>query len=475
MRLKQHWTKLVAGVALALLLSTSPIAVAEEQSCAGTLGAVTVDNLLVPQAASCRLHGTRVLGTIKVEAGATLLASNVYVAGNLQAENATRVEIRAQSVVGGSIQIVQSGAALIDSVRLSGDLLLDANDGALIATANRIGGNLQAFQNSGAVTITGNLIDGNLQCKENQPAPIGGGNLVQGNAEDQCAALAVESKPFVFLSLVELQAVTSDTTPPATTIDTGTAASTSSTSASFNFSASEAGATFECALDGVAFTGCVSPITYTGLGLGAHTFMVRAVDPAGNVDPTPAAFAWTIVAAVSCGAPLTAFADADSWVDQNSATNNFGTDAILKVRAQAPADNFRTLVRFALPSLPLGCVVQSAALRLYAPAAVSGRTLEALRIAADWTESGVTWNNQPAVSGAAATTSSGMGYREWNVSAQVQAIYDTGANYGFLIRDAAEGGTGSEQQFHAKEKGENPATLVVSFALADTAVVSVRG
>ena len=39
----------------------------------------------------------------------------------------------------------------------------------------------------------------------------------------------------------------------------------------------------------------------------------------------------------------------------------------------------------------------------------------------------------------------------------------TGANNGFLIRDAVEG-QDSEQQFHSREKGESPPQLVVRFA-----------
>jgi hypothetical protein len=255
-----------------------------------------------------------------------------------------------------------------------------------------------------------------------------------------------------------------DGVPPETTIDSGPAATTTSTDATFAFSADEPGSTFECALDGAAFAACTSPVELSGLAVGAHTFAVRATDPAGNVDPTPASYAWTVEAPVDCGGPVTVSASADAWIDQNSSSNNFGSDSILKVQSKS-GNNFRALVRFTLPAAPAGCVVQSAKLRLYAASYKSGRTLQALRINAAWTEGGVTWSNQPATTGTAATTSSGSGYREWDVASQVQAMYDTGANYGFLIRDASEGAD-AEQQFHSREKGESVPQLVITFAPA---------
>ena len=51
---------------------------------------------------------------------------------------------------------------------------------------------------------------------------------------------------------------------------------------------------FECRLDGGGWGACSSPKSYSGLGEGNHTFHVRATDAAGNVDPTPATFAWTV-------------------------------------------------------------------------------------------------------------------------------------------------------------------------------------
>jgi hypothetical protein len=77
----------------------------------------------------------------------------------------------------------------------------------------------------------------------------------------------------------------------------------------------------------------------------------------------------------------------------------------------------------------------------------------------------VTWSNQPATTGAAATAASASGWVEWPVTGQVQGMY-AGANYGFLIRDAIEEGVAMEQGFHSREKGtDNPPELVVQFGV----------
>jgi hypothetical protein len=86
-----------------------------------------------------------------------------------------------------------------------------------------------------------------------------------------------------------------DSVPPETTITAGPSGSTSSTDALISFESSEAGSSFECRLDGGAFGPCSSPQTFSGLSLGAHSFEVRATDPSGNVDPSPAARSWTVV------------------------------------------------------------------------------------------------------------------------------------------------------------------------------------
>lgn len=56
----------------------------------------------------------------------------------------------------------------------------------------------------------------------------------------------------------------------------------------FVFEASKTGSTFLCKLDGKPFDLCRSPKGYVGLKAGKHTFWVRAIDPSGRVDLSPA-------------------------------------------------------------------------------------------------------------------------------------------------------------------------------------------
>ena len=68
----------------------------------------------------------------------------------------------------------------------------------------------------------------------------------------------------------------------------------SSADASFTFTSNKPGSTFECRLDSGDYAACTSPKDYTGLSNGEHTFYVRAIDAAGNPDPTPASYTWVI-------------------------------------------------------------------------------------------------------------------------------------------------------------------------------------
>lgn len=97
-----------------------------------------------------------------------------------------------------------------------------------------------------------------------------------------------------------------DTTAPQTTIISAvvgngaavaSGGATLSNSITFTFGGTDAvGVTgFQCRRDGTAYAPCTSPVSYAALALGSHTFQVRALDAAGNVDPSPASFTWTVV------------------------------------------------------------------------------------------------------------------------------------------------------------------------------------
>ncbi len=131
-----------------------------------------------------------------------------------------------------------------------------------------------------------------------------------------------------------------DTTPPETYITSGPGSYTTSTSVSFGFSSNEKGSTFECRLTRAGaqnlalsevledWTDCTSPRSYSNLDYTYYTFQVRATDPAGNVDPTPAAQSWT---------SDTSGATRQSFNITSPDNNSYDTDGSFSVSGSAPA------------------------------------------------------------------------------------------------------------------------------------------
>lgn len=104
-----------------------------------------------------------------------------------------------------------------------------------------------------------------------------------GGAREKAFGLALSESP--------------DVTPPETQIDSGPSGPTTNASPSFTFSSPEPGVSFECRIDSsqeADFALCTSPKSYSSMGLGAHSFEVRAVDAAENVDATPASRSFTV-------------------------------------------------------------------------------------------------------------------------------------------------------------------------------------
>jgi hypothetical protein len=103
---------------------------------------------------------------------------------------------------------------------------------------------------------------------------------------------------------------------------------------------------------------------------------------------------------------LTAVADA--YTDRNvlNAGSNFGTGTTLSVRSDVLGDR-RTFLRFDLSACANVALarVTSASVQLYLSTAPSAsRTYDLQRVTATWTESGITWNSQPATAASATAT-----------------------------------------------------------------------
>ncbi len=84
------------------------------------------------------------------------------------------------------------------------------------------------------------------------------------------------------------RAWTVDTVAPDTTITAGPSGPITTATATFSFTASESPATFQCRVDTASFAACQSPFATGALANGPHTFEVRALDAALNLDATPA-------------------------------------------------------------------------------------------------------------------------------------------------------------------------------------------
>jgi hypothetical protein len=134
--------------------------------------------------------------------------------------------------------------------------------------------------------------------------------------------------------------------------------------------------------------------------------------------------------------------NADSYVESSTPTTNYGTATKLKVDPKAVSVK-RSLLSFSLSTIPPGQVIVLAVLALYLSTPPStSRILEVHRITANWTENGVTWNNQPNfLSTPTSKNSTGtlVGWVQWTVTTDVAAGYTNPSQwFGFTIKDSQE-------------------------------------
>ncbi|MDP9197352.1 MAG: Ig-like domain-containing protein [Thermoproteota archaeon] len=170
---------------------------------------------------------------------------------------------------------------------------------------------VEATSSSGRVimykVLASDLVDGRVNAVCSPPS---GSMFPIGNTKVSCRAVDKAGNEGTASFSVKVQ----DTTPPDTRINSARAGilgnilpntNTSSSDISFKLSGSDnVGIShFECKLDGdkwISFVynentkndyGCI----YSNIPSGFHTVLARSVDKAGNVDPMPTNFGWTVV------------------------------------------------------------------------------------------------------------------------------------------------------------------------------------
>ena len=206
----------------------------------------------------------------------------------------------------------------------------------------------------------------------------------------------------------------------------------------------------------------VTSFNSTGLNGGtSYEHRVRAVNNAG-------ASTWSNTVTSSTSACSTApmqtlTATGDTAVVESSPTANFGTDAVnFGVRSQTGA-NARALVKFDLSSVPTGCSVATASLRINVTSATAGRTMQTWRAASTWTETSPTWASHPATAGTAVSTTPAAGWNVILVTAHTNAMLSSGNHYGFLLRDATESAATAATQAMTPRETANPPQLIITF------------
>jgi Ca2+-binding RTX toxin-like protein len=231
--------------------------------------------------------------------------------------------------------IPQGSSTYAFTVTVNGDTVIEPDETLFANVTNVAGANVTNSQGSGTVqnddvdnTPPDTAIDGGPSNPSNSSAAsftfsgtdAGGSGVARFECELDGGGFSACTSPHSYGSLSEgqhtlhVRAVdgagnadatpasfpwTVDTTPPDTSVDSAPDAVTAATSASLGYSGDSLGGTalrgYECRLDEAAFAACGSRgETFSDLAAGEHSFEVRAVDEARNVDASPARATWTV-------------------------------------------------------------------------------------------------------------------------------------------------------------------------------------
>jgi fibronectin type 3 domain-containing protein len=168
----------------------------------------------------------------------------------------------------------------------------------------------------------------------------------------------------------------------------------------------------------------------------AHTYVVRAVDAAGNVsDPSNS------VTVTTPPTVMTIYAEADARVHESTPTTNYGAD-YLRANGGTESD-VETYIRFQVTGAPAGNVL-SAKLRLYVYSGTADGPA-VFKSDPNWSESAVNWSTRPALTSGGIDDKGSLPSNTW-AEFDVTPFVTGNGTYSFALQSQSTDGVNMRQR-----------------------------
>ncbi len=174
-RVRKRRAALAVAMTATLCASLSPTAFASsEVECDGTIGKTTVEEVVVPDGATCHLMGTTVEKNLVVGTGSTLVTHDAELLGAVQATKEPHSVRIINTDVDGNIHVRGATGTIVigDSTcridpAAGNNIHLKDNLGPIAICMMTIEGNLHVIGSSERVRILRNVVGNNLHAREN--------------------------------------------------------------------------------------------------------------------------------------------------------------------------------------------------------------------------------------------------------------------------------------------------------------------